>query len=153
MTMTPETGRDRTLPPEGHRHWREQAAAMLDWAIRLLLLAGCRVTPCALKELIDSAPTDPEAVHDPRFRATSSLFHRLVEAEYRAGGAPDQSSLDALRDYWFATFAALDPVSRRRTIREIDPDAFEFCLFNEPELEALPAGEPRTFTPTGGDLP
>ena len=153
MTMTPETETDRTLPPEGHRHWREQAATMLDQATRLLLLAGCRITPRALKEVIDSAPTDPEAVHDPRFRATSSLFHRLVEAEYRAGSDQDQSSLNALRDYWFATFAALDPVSRRRTVREIDPDAFEFCLFNEPEFEALPAVEPRPFTPTGGNLP
>jgi hypothetical protein len=126
---------------------------MLDQATRLLLLAGCRITPRALKDLIDSAPTTTEAAQDPKFRATSHFFHRLVEAEFRAGSDPDRSSLDALRDYWFTTFAALDPVSRRRTVREIDPDAFEFSLFNEPELEVLPAGEPRPFTPTGGDIP
>lgn len=153
MMRTPETDRDRSLPPEGHRHWREQAATMLDQATRLLLLAGYRITPRALKEVIDSAPTGPESVNDPRFRATSHFFHRLVEAEYRAGRDQSRASLDALRDYWFATFAVLDPVSRRRTIREIDPDAFEFCLFNEPELEVLPAGGTRPFTPTEGDIP
>lgn len=149
---TPEAGRGHTLPPEGHAHWREQAMTMLDQATRLLLLAGCRITPRALKDLIDSAPTSPEAVHDPRFRATSSLYHRFAEADFRTRFDPARESLDALRDYWFTTFAALDPVSRRRTVREIDPDAFEF-LFDEPEFEALPAGETRPCPPAGGNLP
>jgi hypothetical protein len=39
-------------------------------------------------------------------------------------------------------------------VREIDPDAFEFSIFNdEPEFEALPAGETRPGTPTGGRFP
>ena len=68
----------RTLETFGIGFAPEGWSAMLDQATRLLLLAGCRITPRALKDVIDSAPASPEAVHDLLERNVSG--HNMAKA-------------------------------------------------------------------------
>ena len=94
---------------ENDRFWKQSADRFLQNIVLILLLAGARVTPTAVMQVLQTLPTSPRALATDRFRA-GACFRMLNAAYTRRAGR--EAEYQAVKDWALVEVSALAAKTR-----------------------------------------
>ena len=97
--------------------WDAAMRELLANSIEPLVAATGRFRLDELMRFITSAPTSPHDMHDANWRGRSYCLWALQQAHDAPVGPPlSPPSMQATADYWFGTYASLDPKTRSNIV-------------------------------------
>ena len=95
--------------------WKDALEQMMAATVDLVLLAGERIEPALLRDVVRSAPVTPEEASSTQWQATSRLWQLATKAQERQAAAGDeeaQADLGECIAYWLDDFPKLSEKTR-----------------------------------------